>query len=189
MQIPTITGVRRGTVIPLHITISDHQIILTYPQGIPKLRTPFKFKPLEAIRASTDVVLYTEGETNVMDNNVLTLAVYEGSVDYTPLRNQKCMITGEEAIGIQMLNTQLLLRPDIIQMLAMLGLSRKLWQKINQLATGNHFMGSQFYEDGYAKCSKMEFLAEANRYVPLKNRPKAIRITKDISIASAITLG
>lgn len=147
-----------------------------------------EFRALDKV-GPLDIILFSEGEVNIMDPNAFLNAIFEATLNLKPLKGTKCTITGEEAMGIQTSKMQVLLRPDIIQRLGLLELSRQEWKTLKDIAPDECMLGTACYNCGYAIQGKLKYMPESRMYVPFKARPKTIDKAHTPNITSSIQLG
>lgn len=112
--------------------------------------------------------VYTAGGCYQFDPNSIFVGIFNGTVPLTPLPNEKCMVTGEEAVGFQTNKSKMLLRPDILQRLILLGLEPNEYDVLIANYPDEHYLESDFYWKREAQQSKVEDFDSKLMYTPAK---------------------
>jgi len=93
-------------------------------------------------------------------------AILDGNLDLVAVPDEKCILTGEEAMGFQTRESKLVLRPDIFQRLILLSLSPKEFNTLVSFVPDEHYLDTDFYQRGIALQPKAEYLEPSFWYIP-----------------------
>ena len=127
---------------------------------------PLKFKK---VKHCLEQYVFTKDKTVQFDPNGILIGVIDGKVSLEPVPGLVCAVTGEEAIGFQTMSMQVALRPDILQRLVLLSLSKKEFKKLFALFPDEHYLEGDFYTETGSKCQpKAEYMPKNNWYIPAK---------------------